>query len=320
MKNKTYRSYYIWSCLGVLLVSFYPLLMLVRVVLDMLIRGEVLKENYPKYIIPYTPISLAVLLGVIFMPLLFSCFKRFAFFGGGAIATGVFFLSETLLEQKVVVSSPETVARLQDWQMFMCYVPVEETTIYKTKTAVEILMGDYSPTFKIHFYIISIVLILCILNCLYGFGHMIRTGETKRKKALVLQSVCTGIFLGLCILACFTAFWRDGNIRVSVLSAILMSVFFVLLGITLGAFVGSFLLGKKKLISVGIPAVVASLLTLGMYIAEMCLLNGHLYIFGSGLLFDRIRGIVLAPVDLILILASGGITAGLFAALCRKNK
>lgn len=320
MKNKTYRSYYIWSCLGVLLVSFYPLLMLVRVVLDMLIRGEVLKENYPKYIIPYTPISLAVLVGVIFMPLLFSCFKRFAFWGGGAIASGVFFWSETLLEQKVVISSPETVSRLQDWQMLMCYVPVGETTIYKTKTAVEILMGDYSPTFKIHFYIISIVLILCILNCLYGFGHMIRTGETKRKKVLVLQSVCTGVFLGLCILACFTAFWRDGNIRVSALSAILMSMFFVLLGVTVGAFVGSFLLEKKKSISVGIPAVVASLLTLGMYMAEMCLLNGHLYIFGSGLLFDSIRGIVLAPVDLILILASGGITAGLFAVLCRKNK
>lgn len=319
MKNKGYRNYYFLSCLGVLLVSFYPLLMLVRVVTDMLMRGEVLKENYPKYIIPYTPISLAVLLGVILMPLLFLWFKRFAFLGGGAIASGVFFWSETLLEQKIVVSTPESVSRLQDWQMLMCYVPIEGTTIYKTKTAVEILMGDYSPTFKIHFYMISIVLILCILNCLYGFGHMIRTGETKRKKALILQSVCTGVFLGLCLLACFTAFWRDGNIRVSVLSAILMSVFFVLLGVTVGAFTGSFLLGKKRLISVGIPSVVASLLTLGMYIAEMCLLNGHLYIFGSGWFFESIRGIVLAPIDLMLVIASGGITAGLFKWLNRMS-
>ena len=319
VKNKAFNRYYLLSCLGVLIASYYPLSMGVRVITDMLMNGTVMKENYPKYIIPYTPISVAIIIGVLLMPLFIRFFKRFAFAGGAAVATGIFFGSELLFEQKVVVSTAETVTKLEDWQMFMCYVPPEgwgETvTTYKTQTAVDILMGDYSPAFKLHFYIISIVLIITILNCLYGFGQMIKSGDKKRCKSLILQSICSLVFLGLCILACFTAFWRDGSIQVSPLSASLMTVFFILLGVTVGVFLGSFLLGKRKLVSTWIPAILSAVMTLLMYIAEMFLLNGHLYIFGSGFIFESLPGIVFAPIDLLVILLSGSITALVFALL-----
>lgn len=319
MKNKRFNQYYLISCLVVLMVSYYPLSMGVRVVTDMLVNGMVMKENYPKYIIPYAPISIAIIAGVLLMPLFFRSFKRLALAGGAIAATGIFFGSELLLEQKVVVSTAEIVTKLDDWQMYMCYVPPEgwgETiTTYKTQTAVDILMGDYSPAFKLHFYIISIVVIITSLNCLYGFGQMIRSGDKKRCKALILQSICSLVFLGLCILACFTAFWRDGSIQVSPLSASLMTLFFILLGVTTGVFIGSFLLGKRKLVSIGIPAISSSAMTLIMYIAEMFLLNGHLYSFGSGFLFDGLPGIVFAPVDLLVIFLSGCISALVFSLL-----
>ncbi len=323
MKNKSFNRYYLFSCLGVLIASYYPLSMGVRVISDMITNGAVLKENYPKYIIPYTPISVAIIVGVLLMPLLIRFFKRFAFVSGASIAIGIFFALEFLLEQKVVVSTAETVTKLEDWQMFMCYVPPEgwgETvTTYKTQTAVDILMGDYNPAFKLHFYIISVVLIITILNCLYGFGQMIKSGDKKRCKSLVLQSICSAIFLGLCILACFTAFWRDGSIKVSLLSAALMTIFFVLLGIAAGVLAGSFLLGKRKLVSVWIPAVIASVMTLLMYIGEMILLNGHLYSLGSGFVFNGLPGIVFAPIDLLVILSSGCITALVFEILNREQ-
>ena len=323
MKSKSFSRYYLFSCLGVLIASYYPLSMGIRVVADMIMNGTVMKENYPKYIIPYTPISVAIIIGVLLMPLLIRFLKRFAFAGSALFATGVFFGLEWLFEQKVVVSTAETVTKLEDWQMYMCYVPPEgwgETvTTYKTQTAVDILMGDYNPAFKLHFYIISIVLILTILNCLYGFGHMIKTGERKRLTALVMQSVCSLIFLGLCILACFTAFWRDGRIMVSPLSASLMTIFFILLGVTVGIFAGSFLLGKQRIISVLIPAIISSAMTLLMYLGEMILLHGHLYRFGYGFLFNGIPGIILAPVDLIIILASGLITTLIATFLNQKN-
>lgn len=318
MKNKTFNRYYLFSCIGVLIASYYPLSMGVRVITDMIQSGTVMKENYPKYIIPYTPICLAVIATVLLMPVIMKLLKRFSFIGGSVLAIGTFFALETLFEQKVVVTTAETVSKLEDWQMYMCYVPPESlTTTYKTQTAVDILIGNYNPAFKMHFYLISAVLILSILNCLYGFGKMIKTGEKKRLKALVLQSVCSLSFLGLCILACLTAFWRDGNIQVSPLSATLMTVFFILLGVTVGIFIGSFLLGRNKIVSVWIPSIAAAVMTFLMYIGEMILLNRHLYSFGTGFIFDSIPGIVFAPVDLLVILASACITALIFSILNR---
>ena len=105
----------------------------------------------------------------------------------------------------------------------------------------------------------------------------------------------------------------------SPLSAALMAVFFTLLGITAGVFVGSFLLGKQKFISIWVPVIVASVMTLLMYIGEMILLNGHLYCFGKGWFFGSIPWIALAPVDLSIIAASGCITALLFHLLNNKG-
>lgn len=311
MKKKLTR-FWLCSLVAVLAASFYPLLMGARVVCDMLRDGTVLKENYPKYIIPYTPIAVAVILGVLLLPVFVRLLKRFAILGSSALSVGAFFGLEFLFEKNVVVTTAETVTKLEDWQMFMCYQPPGgwETTVteYKTHTAVEILMGEYNPAFKLHFYLISVVLILAILNCVYGFAQMIRTGDRRRKKALILQSVSAALFLGLCILACFTAFWRDGSIMVSPLSASLMSVFFILLGVTVGLFLGSLLLNRSRALGLWLPAVASAATTLVMYIGEMILLSGHLYRFGTGLFFDGLPAVVLAPVDLIVVLAAGIVT------------
>lgn len=309
MENKKFRIYWLLSILGVAILSFYPLWMGVRVIADMINDGTVLKENYPKYIIPYTPIAYAVILGVVVLPLMMKLFKRFAIVGGSVLSVGIFFGFELLFENKVVVTTAETVVKLEDWQMYMCYIPPggwgTTVTEYKTQTPVDILMGNYNPAFKLHFYLISVVLIIALLNCIYGFGQMIKSGDKSRKKVLILQSISAALFLGLCILACFTAFWRDGNIYVSPLSALLMCVFFILLGVTVGLFVGSLLLNKKKALAVLIPAAVSAITTLIMYIGEMILLHGHLYRFGTVFFFNGIPAIVLAPVDILVILTAG---------------
>ncbi len=324
MKNKCYQTYYLFACLGVLAASSYPLYMGVKVIGDMLMHGTVMKEEYPKYIIPYTPICVAILAGILLMPLCLKLGKRFALLGGSAVSVAVFFAIEILFEQKVVVSTPETVTvtKLEDWQMYMCYMPADgwsEITTYKEQTPVDILMGNYNPAFKLHFYVISVILILSVLNALYGFAQMIRSGERRRLRSLILQSAASVLFLGLCILACFTAFWRDGNLEVSPISAVLMAIFFILLGMVGGIYIGSFFIGKRKIFSVGIPALVSAGLTLLMYVGEMILLHGHLYIYGSGFLFESIPGIVLSSVDLLIIFLSGGLTAFAFTCLNRKQ-
>ena len=314
MKNRKFRSYWCLTVIGTVILSFYPLYMGVRVIGDMIQDGTVLKENYPKYIIPYTPIAYAIILGVLLMPLFVKLMKDFAILGGSALSVAAFFGFELLFEKKVVVSSTETVAKLADWQMFLCrYVPPEEYVfdteeVIRTETAVDILIGEYNPAFKLQFYLISVVLILAILNSIYGFAQMIRTGDGSRKKALILQSVSAALFLGLCILACFTAFWRGRDIQVSPLSASLMMIFFIMLGVTVGIFVGSLLLKKQKAVALYVSSAISLLTTLAMYIGEMILLHAHLYRFGKGFFFSGLPGIVLAPVDVLVILMAGGIT------------
>ena len=320
MKNKVFNSYYLCSFAGVLIASFYPIWMGVKVVSDMIRHGTVYAEDYPKYIIPYTPIALAVIIGVALMPILVRKLEKLALAAGTGISLIVFFASEFMLESMVTVTRTFTgiFSTLEGWQMYMCYIPPEGFE-KRTWTEVDVLMGEYSPAFKLHFYVISVVLIISILNCFYGFAKMIVTGDSSRKKPLILQSVASAAFLGMCIWACFTAFYRNGDIKVSALSAVLMSIFFVLFGVTVGIYVVSFTLNKKPALSVGLPSISASVVTLIMYVGEMILLSGHLYRFGDGFFFKGIPGIVLAPTDIVIIIASGAITAIIANAVRNKK-
>ena len=320
MENKKFKKYYLLSILGVLLASCYPIYMGITVIVNMIRYGTVYAENYPKYIIPYTPIALALLVGVALIPVAIKYFKKYALLFGTLISTVIFFVSEFLFERNITVTRTITgaFAQLKDWQLALCAVTPEVFESGKL-TEVDILMGEYSPAFKLHFYIISIVLIISILNCFYGFAKMIQTGDKSRCKSLTIQSIASGAFLGMCIWACFTAFYRNGDIKVSALSAILMSAFFVLFGVTVGIYVASFTLNKKPLLSVWLPSISATIVTLVMYIGEMILLSGHLYRFGDGVFFAGIPGIVLAPVDIVVIIASGVVAAIIANAVRNKN-
>ncbi len=316
MENKKFGKYWLFSLAGAVLICAYPIWMGIKLFIATSENGYVPMEEYPKYAIPYVPIAVALIFGVLVMRLAFRLFERKAFLAGSAASLIAFYLTERIMETKIVVASE---IPLESWQMSLCYVPPEG---YKTRVwnAVNVLLGGYSPWFKLHFYIISALLILALLNGFYGFGKMIRTGDRSRKSALTVQSVSAVLFLGMCIWACFTAFYREGELEVSALSAVLMSAFFVLMGFTAGIFTASFLIGKKRPVSVLIPAAVASLVTLAMYVGEMILLSGNLYRFGSGSFFEGIPGIALAPVDIALILLSGLLTWAVARLLNRKTE
>ena len=317
MKSSGYRTYCLWAAAGVLLLSSYPLYMGMKVIFKMQENGFVPYDEYPKYIIPYTPIALAVIFGVLIMPLLQKITRKLDLLAGSVLSLGVFFAAERYMEKGILVKSSSFVS-LESWQMSLCYVPPEE---YSSRTweAVDVLLGGYSPYFKIHFYLISVVLIISLLNCLYGFAKMFLTGSYKRKNALIMQAISAVIFLAMCIWACFTAFYRTGELFVKPVSAALMIVFFALLGITVGIFAGSLTQGKKPVLSIVLPSMTALLVTLAMYIGELILLNGHLYILGRGLFFAPISKTAFSPADIMVILVSGAVTA-LICKILNKHK
>lgn len=312
-----FKKYWLFSLIATLAATFYPLYMGVRVVCDVIATGSVLEENFPKYVIPYAPIALAVLFAVAIMPWLFSRTEKFSGLIASLCSLGVFFASELLLENQVMVTT-SGYTTVEGWQMALCYVP-PDMYLSRTWKAIDVLIGEFNPAFKLHFYLISVILIVAIINCVYGFGKIVHSGDKTRQKALTAQSISTALFLGLCILACFTAFFRDGELTVSPLSATLMGLFFILMGVTAGVFAASFLLGRRKAYSVVIPATCACLIALAMYIGETFLLSGHLYLLGTGWFFESIPGIVLAPIDIGIILTSGVITGGICTMLNRAK-
>ena len=158
--------------------------------------------------------------------------------------------------ENLVIVTDTVETKLESWQMFMRYISPEWTVI-RVWRAVDVLIGDYSPAFKLHFYMISLVRILSILNCIYGFGPMLLSGDRSRRKALILQSV---------------------------------------------------------------SAAAASCVTLLMCVGEMILLSGHVYRFGTDFLFLPLSPLALAPIDRIVILSAGGITAGVLAAISRRSQ
>ena len=130
MKNKTFRWFYVLSLLGLLLASAWPLCMGVRVVRDMIVAGTVMGEDYPKYIIPYLPVALAVIIGVALMPLLIGYCRKCALLAASGVGVGVFLASELMLENWVIVTDT-VMAKLESWQMYMCYVSPD---MFETRT------------------------------------------------------------------------------------------------------------------------------------------------------------------------------------------
>ena len=293
----------------VALLSFYPLLMGVQILVAHISAGYINAADYPKYIIPYTPIAIALILSVALMPLAVKLCKKIALLVLSVFGAGAFFLFETLFEQVTVFSIGEGLADVGSWQTYLCMVTPEvmQSIEYK-ETIGQSLTERYSPLFKVHFYLIALLIVIAVIGVAYGFWEMARTKNYAKKKPLIIQTAAVSAFIGLCILACFTAFYRTGELNLSALSSWLMSIFFVVFGLTAGVYAGSLLYYKKPATSRIVPAVIASLTTLVMYIGELVLMGGILFKFGSGFLLNPIGSCPFAPVDILLILLSGVIT------------
>ena len=147
---------------------------------------------------------------------------------------------------------------------------------------------------------------------------MAHTQDFSKRKPLAAQLISVLVFVGLCIFACFTAFFRTGDIIISPLSAVLMTVFFLVFGITAGVYTGTWSYGKQKKMSIILPSIVAMLITVVMYIGEIVMMGWTLFRFGTGFLFDSLGFIPLSILDIVTILLSGITTYIILTAIKPK--
>ncbi len=310
---------YLTTIVITLLMSSYPVYMGVKVVVALIMYGQVEVSDYPKYIIPYTPICIAVILAIAFLPLASKFMKKLALLMLSALGTGIFLISEILFE-KVTVFDGSKAGDLGSWQAYLCVATPEVLNTIEYKTTIgEELTARYSPAFKIHFYLIAILIVLAVVAIAHGFYEMFQTARFDKLRPLILQTMSTAVFVGLCVFACFTAFYRTGNINISALSAWLMGGFFILFGMTAGSYAGGLLFGQRPILSRWIPAMIAALTTVTMYIGELVLMGGVLFTFGEGFWFEPLGFLPLAPMDLIVIVLSFTVTY-LLLWLIRKRE
>ena len=300
-----YKSFYIVSLIILILLSVYPIYMGITVFIQYMQNGSLDAAEYPKYIIPYTPMCIAIIVSAALLPVIYKLSKRFSLIIGSCIGVGLFFAAELFFEQIKIVEGYTTLP-LESWQYSLCIATPEVL-----QSIGEPIYAENNPAFKLHFYLIAIVIILSVIGVLYGFMKMLKEGIYQKKKPLVVQTVCVTIFVGMCILACFTAFYRNGTLNISPLSAFLTGLFFVVFGVTLGAYFSSHLYGKSQLLSVWVPALIAMLTTIVMYIGELVLMDGYLFVFGSGTFFEPLGAVPFSVCDILIVLISGIITAAL---------
>lgn len=298
MKSK-YNIFYISSLMFLFAVSAYPIYMGVKTLMLYLQKGEIESAAYPKYIIPYAPVCIAVVLVAILFPLLYRLLKRYSLPAGSLLGVITFLGTEIGFEQMKVIESYKQLP-LDAWQYSLCV-----TTPEVLQAVGEPIYAENNPAYKFHFYIIALLIILSVISLLYGFTKMIKESDRSKIKPLITQAICVGAFIGLCILACLTAFYRNGTLNVSALSAVLMSLFFIVFGVTFGVYLGCIFYRKRKFLSVIIPAIVSMMTTVVMYIGELVLTDGKLFKFGNGSLFEPIGKTPFAFIDVLVVFITG---------------
>lgn len=310
MKRK-YISFYLASLFLILAASAYPVYMGAKTMLYYMSEGAIKAEVYPKYVIPYAPMCIAIIFAALLLPLFYRLFKWHSLWVTTVFGVLVFLAGEMFFEQIKVITGYETeFLPVSSWQMSLCAATPEAL-----RAIGEPAYADNNPAFKLHFYFIAIVIISAVIILLYGFTHMIKTNNTVRKKTLIAELVCVCVFIGLCVLACLTAFYRNGTLSISPLSSFLTSLFFAVLGVTAGTYFGSILYGKRRLFSIVLPAVTAVLATIAMYCGELVLMGGKLFSYGGGWFFSPIAQTPFSPCDILVILLPGAVTYGIMVLL-----
>ena len=334
MNSDRNRNFYFLSIAALAVLSAYPLINGVRMVYLHSANGALEPEQYAKYVVPYAAICVALLLFAALLPV-FMKLKRFAFPAGLISAYGVFFAAErffetmqihvtgmTLIDASAPAADAAIAAATADiWQASLCAVsPVilGQSLTYASRDKFFYVTGN--TAYKIHYYLISLVLITMVGGLLYGIAKMLRDNDMSQKKPVFLRGVSAAALLALCVFANTTAFFRQAAPVQTPPASILTCLFFVILGMAAGVYTGSYLLKKRRRFGIGIPVSVSLFSVILMYIGEIAMMNGNLYRFGTGWFFDGLSGIVLAPVDTAVVLLSGALTWLILFAARKREK
>lgn len=327
MNDKQYKRFYFISLAVLLLLSAYPLINGTRMAWLSIQNGGIEPAQYAKYVIPYAAMCLSLVLFAAAQPLYFKI-KRFSFLVGIAVTYGIFFGAEQFFEHIQVhtagmslvnagllsIVDPSQIVTLPTssvdaWQASLCMISpftMGQSVTFASQDRFYYVMANDS--YKLHYYLISAILIAMVCYLVYGLGKMFRSGDMTKKRRLFLQGISTMALLSLCVFANTTAFFRQAGAIQTPLASTLTCLFFLTLGAGVGNYIGSFFIGRSKRLGLLIPVLAAIMACTIMYMGEAVMMGGNLYRFGTGWFWSGLPGISLAPIDILLIMLCGFVT------------
>lgn len=324
MINKEYRRFYIIALTVLLVLSAYPIINGARMAYISIVSGAIEPAQYAKYVIPYAAMCFAVILFAAFQPIIFKI-RRFAFPMGLAGAYGLFIAVEQLFERirihttgmspvdttTLSVGQVQTIppALVDIWQASLCIAsPMTrgQTVTYASQDSYLYIMAN--ATYKIHYYLIALILLTMICGLVYGIGRMLRSVDRSKTRAIILQFISTAALVSSCVFANTTAFFRQTEAIQTPLASVLTCLFFVVLGTAVGVYFGSFFLGRSKGLRIGLPVFLSAIVVVLLYVGEAAMMEGGLYRFGRGWFFRGLAILPLAPADILVILIAGALT------------
>lgn len=305
------RNFYFGTLALIAALTAYPILMGVLTALRYFANGAIEAAQYPRYVIPYAPLGLAILLVALLLPL-FWRLKRHAGLIASVIGGAVFFTAEFCLEGMAVAEQSE-VLPLDAWQYSLCIATPEVL-----QSIGQPIYAAGNPAFKLHFYLIAMLILLCMIGILFGLREL-HAGCGTRTRPLIALLASTVLFVALCAVACLTAFYRNGTRFLSPLSACLTGGFFVVFGVTAGLYV-TFLLWKKgRRCRIWASACTAFATAFAMYAGELILMDGALFQFGTGWFFAASLG-PFALCDLLIVVLAGVLSGVISSAISKSLK
>ncbi len=333
----TYRRYYVLLLAVLAALSAYPLTNGVRMLALSLANGVIRPEEYARYVIPYGPMCLALLVFAALQPVWPKLFGKRTLLWSTLVTLAVFVPVELFLES-LPVAPGDTLplfaaaggghppVTISVWQSALCMISpgvVQAAALrgaaFAGPDGFYYVVGN--AAFKIHYYFISFVLIAMICGVVHDLGRMARQPDAALRRPLVLRLAATATLTALCIFANTTGFFRDNSPIQTPAASVLTCLFFVALGVSAGVYAGSFLLKRNRLAGLALPVALSLAAGIVMYTGEAVMMFGTLYRFGTGWFFTGLPGVPVAPVDVLVVLLAGAATwAVLMAARAPRRR
>jgi len=244
-------------------------------------------------VIPFAAALTAILIGFLFLPLLWhmSMLKKRIIVSIGAIGI---FLGLGLYSEMIA-------ARLDAVYLVVTsrMMPLPTTIDLLAPRRTIQLAATIPWTVRIHYYVFSVIFILTILNFLYTLANALYTDGKHDKKSIFLHGIATGCYALAYFFVRVMQYENHATLHLTRGSVLNAAICFILAAIAVGLWCGSFVQYKRwgKIA----PPALSVITVLALYVAQYAMLDGNFYLYSYNIAVTVLLRILILAIPSIIV-------------------